>query len=591
MRRTKIVCTIGPASDSEQILESLFKEGLDVCRLNFSHGTQEEHLERLKRIKTIRDRLNLPIATMLDTKGPEIRLGMFKDQIRVNLESDDKFVLTTREIEGDENISSVSYKDLPQDVKEGSRILIDDGLVELRVESVEGTEIHCSCFNGGEISSRKGVNVPDAQVNLPALTEKDISDIKFAVRNDMDFIAASFIRKAQDVLDIRKILEEEGDYDIRIISKIESKEGLENLDEIIDVSDGIMVARGDLGVEIDTEKVPIAQKDMIKKCNEKGKVVITATQMLDSMIRNPRPTRAEANDVANAVLDGTSCVMLSGETASGKYPLQAVATMRKILEVTEESMDFDEILTKKIEEVSNTITNAIGKSTCTIARDLNAKAIITATTSGYTTRSISKFRPKSLIIGVTTSEKVRRQLNMEWGVKSILVENKDMSSDVIDSSIETSVDKGLVVPGDTIIITAGVPVGLAGSTNLIKVETIGEILSKGVGIGDREVTGRAVVIENEEDFVKYFKDGDIVVTQGVTQEMTKYLERAGGLVAEEAGYTSPSAIVGINLGLPTIVGNNEITKKIKSGDIITLSSLEGIIRKGKVVNKNYEQIR
>ena len=591
MRRTKIVCTIGPASDSEQILESLFKEGLDVCRLNFSHGTQEEHLERLKRIKTIRDRLNLPIATMLDTKGPEIRLGMFKDQMRVNLESDDKFVLTTREIEGDENISSVSYKDLPQDVKEGSRILIDDGLVELRVESVEGTEIHCSCFNGGEISSRKGVNVPDAQVNLPALTEKDISDIKFAVRNDMDFIAASFIRKAQDVLDIRKILEEEGDYDIRIISKIESKEGLENLDEIIDVSDGIMVARGDLGVEIDTEKVPIAQKDMIKKCNEKGKVVITATQMLDSMIRNPRPTRAEANDVANAVLDGTSCVMLSGETASGKYPLQAVATMRKILEVTEESMDFDEILTKKIEEVSNTITNAIGKSTCTIARDLNAKAIITATTSGYTTRSISKFRPKSLIIGVTTSEKVRRQLNMEWGVKSILVENKDMSSDVIDSSIETSVDKGLVVPGDTIIITAGVPVGLAGSTNLIKVETIGEILSKGVGIGDREVTGRAVVIENEEDFVKYFKDGDIVVTQGVTQEMTKYLERAGGLVAEEAGYTSPSAIVGINLGLPTIVGNNEITKKIKSGDIITLSSLEGIIRKGKVVNKNYEQIR
>ena len=487
-------------------------------------------------------------------------------------------------MEGDEHIASVSYKDLPHDVKEGSRILIDDGLVELRVESIEGTEINCSCFNGGEISSRKGVNVPDAQVNLPALTEKDISDIKFAVKNDMDFIAASFIRKAQDVLDIRRILEEEGDYDIKIISKIESKEGLENLDEIIEASDGIMVARGDLGVEIDTEKVPIAQKNMIKKCNEKGKVVITATQMLDSMIRNPRPTRAEANDVANAVLDGTSCVMLSGETASGKYPIESVITMRKILEVTEDSMDFDEILSKKIEEISNTITNAIGKSTCTIARDLNAKAIITATTSGYTTRSISKFRPKSLIIGATTSEKVRRQLNMEWGVKSILVESKEISNDVIDASIETSVKKGLVSPGDTVIITAGVPVGLAGSTNLIKVEIIGEILSKGIGIGYKEVTGRAVVIEDEGDFIKKFKDGDIVVTKAVTQEMTKYLDRAAGLVVEEEGFTSPSAIVGITLGLPTVVGNIDITQKIKSGDIITLSSSEGIIRKGKVLN-------
>lgn len=282
---------------------------------------------------------------------------------------------------------------------------------------------------------------------------------------------------------------------------------------------------------------------------------------------------------------------MPGETASGKYPIQSVATMRKILEVTEESMDFDEILSRKIEEISNTITNAIGKSTCTIARDLHAKAIITATTSGYTTRSISKFRPKSLIIGATTSEKVRRQLNMEWGVKSILVSTKEISNDVIDSAIETSVNKGLVAPGDTVIITAGVPVGLAGSTNLIKVEIIGEILSKGVGIGDREVTGRAVVIENEEDFVKYFKDGDIVVTKGVTQEMTKYLERAGGLVTEESGYTCPSAIVGLNLGLPTVVGNRDITKKIKSGDIITISSSEGTIRKGKVLNKRYENIR
>ena len=582
MKRTKIICTIGPASDSEEVLEKLFKEGLDVCRLNFSHGSHEEHLARLNKIKKVREKLNLPIATILDTKGPEIRLGDFKDSMRLYLNPGDEFTLTTEDIIGDEKKVSVSYKNLPKDVKIGSRILIDDGLVELHVKEIEGNEIHCSVYNGGEISSKKGVNVPDAHVKLPALTEKDKEDIKFAIENDMDFIAASFIRTPADVVEIRRILEENNNYDIKIISKIESREGLKNVRDILDVSDGIMIARGDLGVEIATEEVPIAQKDIINLCNEKGKVVITATQMLDSMIRNPRPTRAEANDVANAVLDGTSCVMLSGETASGKYPVNAVTTMRKIVEVTEDSIDFHEILRKKIDEISMTTTNAIGKSTCTIAEDLDAKAIITATTSGFTTRAISKFRPKCLIIGATTKEKVKRQLNIEWGVKSILIKSAVETDEVISVAQEESRKNGFIKPGDTVIITAGVPVGLAGSTNLIKVQTVGEIMTKGTGIGDVEVTGKALVMKSDQDYVKYFEDGDIIVTDGVTNDMVKYIERSKGLIVEEAGFTSQSAITGLNLGIPTIFGVADAIKKIKSGEIITMNCSEGTIKKGTI---------
>ena len=465
MRRTKIVCTIGPASDSEQVLEALFKEGLDVCRLNFSHGTQDEHLERLKRIKDIRNKLNLPIATMLDTKGPEIRLGVFKDGMRVNLESGDRFTLTTRQLEGDEKIASVSYKDLPKDVKVGSRILIDDGLVELRVVEVEGTEIHCSCFNGGEISSRKGVNVPDAQVNLPALTEKDISDIKFAVRNDMDFIAASFIRKAQDVLDIRKILEEEGDYDIKIISKIESKEGLENLDEIIEASDGIMVARGDLGVEIDTEKVPIAQKNMIKKCNEKGKVVITATQMLDSMMRAPRPTRAEVTDVANAIYDGTDAIMLSGETAMGKYPEQAVQMMVKIAESTEPYMTHKRFLDYRALRGNKNVSSAVGVAAVQTTENLGADCIVTPTIAGQTARLISNFRPKVPIYAVSPNEWARRKMQIYWGVTSVAGYEEDSTENIISHAMYIVRRENLVKKGDIVVFTAGDP-----ATNMVNGE-------------------------------------------------------------------------------------------------------------------------
>ena len=579
MKRTKIVATIGPASESEDLLRAIFKEGVNVCRLNFSHGSHEEHLGRILKIKKIREELNLPIAIMLDTKGPEIRLGLFKDMMSVNLEVGDKFVLTTRDIEGDSSIASVSYKELPNDVKVDSRILIDDGLVELRVDKIEDTEIYTTVSNGGTISSRKGVNVPGIHLNLPALTQRDKEDIRFGVENDIDFIAASFVRSRNDVLEIRKVLEDAGNFDIKIISKIESDTGLENLDEILEVSDGIMVARGDLGVEIPTEEVPLAQKEMIKKCNLKGKVVITATQMLDSMIRNPRPTRAEANDVANAVLDGTSAVMLSGETASGKYPVEAVRTMRKIVEVTENSIDYKELLRKRIDELSNDTTNAIGKSTCTMAEDLGAKAIITATTSGFTTRAISKFRPRCEIIAATTEEKVRRQLALEWGAVSMLVSKFETTDDVIDNSIQKALEENLVKGGDRVIITAGVPVGLAGSTNLIKVETISEIISKGTVMGEKSITGRAVVVKSEDDLINNFKDGDIIVINNTYKEIMHYVNRAGGLVTEEGGYTSHGAIAGINLEIPTIVGVKEVLNKLKTGDIITINAEDSTIRR------------
>lgn len=580
MKKTKIVATIGPASESEEMLKTLFEEGVDVCRLNFSHGTHEEHKTKIERIKKVREELNLPIAIMMDTKGPEIRLGVFEDMKEIELNNGDEFILTTREIEGNQKIASVSYKELPREISKGSRVLIDDGLVGLIVENIEGTEVYCIVENGGKISSRKGVNIPGIHLKLPALTEKDREDIVFGIENDIDFIAASFIRKKEDVLEIRKVLENNDNYNIRIISKIESGQGLENIDEILEVSDGIMVARGDLGVEIETEEVPLAQKEMIKKCNLAGKAVITATQMLDSMMRNPRPTRAEANDVANSVIDGTSAVMLSGETASGKYPLLAVRTMRKIVEVTENSIDYKELLRKKIQELSSTVTNAIGKSTCTIAEDLNAKAIITATTSGNTTRAISKFRPKSEIIAATPNERVRRQLSLEWGVISVLVPDARDTDDVVNVAIARSFEEKLIEPGDTVVITAGVPVGLSGSTNLIKVQTISEILGKGTGVGSEKITAKAVVVNTKEDLIRNFKDGDIVVVSETDKDIMNYVQKASGIIAEEAGYTSHAAITGITLGIPTVFGVLGIRNKMKTGDIITIDPIEGVIGRG-----------
>ena len=430
IKKTKIVCTLGPVSENEETLRELIKNGLNVCRLNFSHGSHEEHKGRMDLVKKLREELNMPTAILLDTKGPEIRTGKF-DAPEVLLEEGQTFTITMKDVMGNKEMCTVSYKGLANDVKPGDTILIDDGLVGLTVKEVNGDDIVCEVQNSGIVKNHKGVNVPGVKVNLPAITEKDRSDIEFGIEQGIDFIAASFVRKVSDVLAIREILEENNATHIKIISKIENQEGVDNLDEIIEVSDGIMVARGDLGVEIPTEEIPVVQKLMIKKCNEAGKPVITATQMLDSMIRNPRPTRAEVTDVANAIYDGTDAIMLSGETAAGKYPVEAVKTMATIAKRAEETMRNRRTKINK----SKNVTDAISYATCTTAMDLDAKAILSSTASGHTARMVSKFRPDCPIIATTSDESVRRQLSLTWGVLPVM-RNKSANTDqVIVNSI------------------------------------------------------------------------------------------------------------------------------------------------------------
>ncbi len=580
MKKTKIVCTIGPASEKEEVLRELFLKGLNVARLNFSHGTHEEHKMRINTIKKLREELELPIGIMLDTKGPEIRLGNF-NQEAIELKDGDSFTLTTRDILGDESIVSVSYEGLAKDVNKGDRILVDDGLVELEVvEILNGTDIKCTVLNGGTLRDHKGVNIPNVSINLPAVTEKDIEDIKFGIENDIDFVAASFIRKAEDVLEIRRILEENDGEHIDIISKIENQEGVDNIDEIIEASDGIMVARGDLGVEIETEEIPLIQKKIIKKCNIAGKPVITATQMLDSMMRNPRPTRAEVTDVANAILDGTDSIMLSGETAAGKYPIESVKTMHDIATRTETSSEYLEILKFKSIDKDISTTNAISKATCTTAEDLKASAIITATSSGYTSKAISKFRPKAPIIAATTTERVMRKLSLVWGVYPVLSLKSDDTDEVIDRSIHSAMKKGYIKEGDLIVITAGIPVGVSGTTNLIKVHTVGKVLVKGTGIGKQSVTGKICIGSNREELQNKFKEGDILVSKFTDKDMVDFMKKASAIIVEQGGLTSHAAIVGLSLEKATIVGAIEATKILKDGDIVTVDTVTGLVYKG-----------
>ena len=577
MKKTKIVATIGPASESEEVLKELFENGLDVCRLNFSHGTHEEHQKKMDTIKKVREEMGLPIPIMLDTKGPEIRLKDFKDGV-VNVVEGDVFTLTSREVEGDNTIVSVSYDRLAHDVSVGNLILIDDGLVEMKVEEIDGLDIKCRVLNSGELKNHKGVNVPHVKINLPAVSERDYEDLLFGIENDIDFIAASFVRHAGDILEIRKVLEEHGGEGIEIIAKIENQEGVDNIDSILEVADGLMVARGDLGVDIDVEDIPLVQKLLIKKANEMGKNVITATQMLDSMIRNPRPTRAEVTDIANAIIDGTSAIMLSGETASGKYPVEAVKTMRKIALRIEDSIDYEAGLKNLKDEMTTTF--AIGKATAQAAYDLNVKAIITATSSGYTSKAISKFRPKAPIIAATTTEAVRRKLSLVWGVYSVLSEITEKTDEVIDESLKAAMDAGYIDAGDVVVITAGVPVGIAGSTNLLKVHTIGRVLGKGMGIGQKSSYGRICAVKDVEELIENFRDGDIIVTQAFDRDMTKFAGRSNGIIAGEGGLTSPAAIVGLNLGVPTIVGFENSLDQLRTGDYITLDAKTGQVFAG-----------
>ncbi|MBA9087413.1 pyruvate kinase [Fontibacillus solani] len=468
MRKTKIVCTIGPSSESLENIKKLILAGMNVARLNFSHGDFEEHGGRIKNIRQASEELGKSVAILLDTKGPEIRTGKLKEE-PIELEQDQFITLTTEEILGDKDRISVTYVDLPGDVEVGSTILIDDGLIGLTVVEVQGTEIKCRIINGGTIKSKKGVNVPGVKISLPGITEKDANDIKFGIESGIDFIAASFVRKASDVLEIRQLLEKHNAAHIQIISKIENQQGIDNLDEILEVSDGLMVARGDLGVEIPAEDVPLAQKRMIEKCNIAGKPVITATQMLDSMQRNPRPTRAEASDVANAIFDGTDAIMLSGETAAGKYPVESVETMSRIAEKAESALEYREIFIKQSNAQQTTVTEAISQAVANSALELNAKAIITSTETGYTARMVSKYRPKAPIIAVTTEDQTMRRLALNWGVTPVKGTLAASTDEMFDYAMKGGLDSGLVKEGDLVVITAGVPLGRSGSTNLIKI--------------------------------------------------------------------------------------------------------------------------
>ncbi len=472
MRKTKVICTLGPAVDSEETLRELILAGMNCARFNFSHGTHESHLATLVRLRRVRDELGAPVATMLDTKGPEIRIKSFAGG-PVTLVKDQDFTLTTEDVPGDEHQVSVTYENLHNELAPGCRVLVDDGLVELQVQKIEGRRILCTVDNGGVLSNNKSINIPDVHIQLPSLTEKDKEDLKFAVEQDYDFIAASFVRKASDVEDIRACLREYGGESIRIISKIENREGVENLDAIIAASDGIMVARGDLGVEIPAHEVPILQKKMIKATIRQGKPVITATQMLDSMIRNPRPTRAEVSDVANAVFDGTSCVMLSGETASGKYPIEALKTMVDTAVAAEGAIDYwgrfrESALLTGVSSISDAITH----SCCLTAMDLGASAILAATKTGYTAKVISRFRPGCPIIAVCQSEKTRRQLAISWGVHPLLTGEVDSTDRLFSMTVDVARKEGVVQPGETVVITAGVPIGKSGTTNLIKAQVV-----------------------------------------------------------------------------------------------------------------------
>ncbi|WP_040397522.1 pyruvate kinase [Anaerococcus senegalensis] len=580
LKKTKIVCTIGPASESPEVLEQLVRNGMNVARLNFSHGSHEEHLEKIKTIKRLRRKLNVPLGLMLDTKGPEIRIGRFEEK-EYFLKPDDIFTITTRDVIGNKDIVSVSYEGLPNDVEKGSIISIDDGLIQLEVMEIkDGTDIVCRVQNNGVISNNKGVNLPGRVTNLPAITPKDVDDIKFGIENGIDMIAASFIRKKEDIYDIRKVLEDHGGEDILILSKIESQEGVDNIDEIIEASDGIMVARGDLGVEIRTELIPLVQKEVIRKCNKAAKPVITATQMLDSMQRNPRPTRAETTDVANAIIDGTDCVMLSGETAAGKYPVEAVKTMRDICITTELSDDFEENIYQTEIDRKITTTNAISKSTCTIASQLNAKAIITCTASGNTAKAVSKFKPKTNIIACTIDEKVARRLSVSWGVYPIIVEKAHETDELIERAIVGALKENYVQEGDLTVLTAGIPLGVSGTSNLIKVHVIGDIIANGTGVGNKSVSAKVVVGSTKEELEEKFEDGDIIVAKYTDKDINEFMERSSGVISENGGLTSHTAVVSIHFGIPAILGVKNVTNLLSDGDIITIDPLGGIIYKG-----------
>ena len=568
LRKTKIICTLGPATDDDEVLRKLMIEGMDVARFNFSHGDHAQHRKNKDRVEKLREELGLPVATLLDTKGPEIRVGDFKEG-KVELVEGQTFTLTTEDVVGDQAKVSITYKNLVNDVKPGDTILIDDGLTD--------KDIVCRVENGGPVSNHKGVNVPRVNLTMPYISDVDRADIIFGIENDFDFIAASFVRSADDILEIRKILDEYECDNINIIAKIENMQGVDNIDDIIRVSDGIMVARGDMGVEIPLEDVPIIQKMIIKKVYNADKQVITATQMLDSMMIHPRPTRAEATDVANAIYDGTSAIMLSGETAAGKYPVEALHTMKTIAERAERDIDYNKRFFNRDAVQNPDITSAISHATCTTAIDLAAAAIITVTKSGKTARMLSKYRPKCPIIGCTPVKKVARQINLSWGVQPLLIGEENNTDDLFEHAVDAAKKHGYVKDGEVTVITAGVPLGVTGTTNLIKVHVVGHILVKGFSINERSATAPLCVCESEDELIKNYKDGDIIVINETSNRIMDQLKTASAIVCEKNGGNSHAAIVGLSRDIPVILGAQNATKILKSGAIVTVNGEDGVV--------------
>lgn len=575
IRKTKIVCTMGPNLFEKHLIAPLMKAGMNVARFNFSHGTYETHQHYYDEVCRIRDELGLPVATMLDTKGPEIRVRSFKNG-HVTLQNGQLFTLTTDEVEGDEERVSITYKELPQDIAVGSSILIDDGLIGMQVERIDGADIVCRVLNGGVVSNNKGVNIPNAHLSMPFISEKDQQDILFAIKNGYDFIAASFTRCADDIMQIRHILQENNCHTINIIAKIENMEGVENIDEILRVVDGVMVARGDLGVEVPLEDVPSLQKKLIQRGIAAGKPVITATQMLDSMIKNPRPTRAEATDVANAIYDGTSAIMLSGESAVGAYPVEAVETMVRIALRAEADMDYIRRFSRDT-SASTDVTNAISHATVTSAHDLNASAIITVTKSGSTARILSRYRPACVIVGCTTEKHVWRQLALSWGTVPLMIAEESNTDDLFEHAVDAAVQNGLVHDGELVVLTAGVPLGISGTTNLMKVHVVGHLLSRGQGLHGGKVVAPLCVIRNLEKDAKNFNTGDVIVCHQTTREMFSMLRKSSAIVQEDDNPEGHGAIAGMSLDIPVIIGAKNATNILKSGAVVTVDGEKGTV--------------
>ena len=579
MRKTKIICTLGPSTDKEGVLRDLIANGMNVARFNFSHGSHEEHLGRLEKLKALREELGKPVAALLDTKGPEIRLKDFKNGVE-NLVAGQTFTLTTRDVEGTNEICSITYKDLPMDVEPNGTIMLDDGLIKLQIQTVNDTDIVCTVLNNGKIKNKKGVNVPGVHLSMPYMSQRDKDDIIFGIQQGYDFIAASFVRTAQDVYDIRNLLNQY-DSNIRIIAKIENREGVNNIDSILAAADAVMVARGDLGVEIDFTELPGIQKTIIDRSFSFGKPIVTATQMLDSMIVNPRPTRAEISDVANAIYDGTSAIMLSGETAAGAYPVDALKTMSAIAERTEQENHARFVpLTENTGKIS--VSDATAHAACLTAKDVNAAAIVTVSESGNTARLLSKYRPEQPIIACVMKEQVQRQLALSWGITPLMMPLAHSTDELIEMSTSLAKENGYLHNGELAVVTAGVPVGVSGTTNMIKIHMVGNCLATGVGVGPENndvASGKACVCRTMDEVRAKFKPGMVLVVPSTSNEMLSFVRDAAALVVEEPGLNSHAAIAGKALLKPTVVGAAGATSHIRDGLMVAVDCAHGSVQR------------